>query len=159
MVRQTYKANRGDLFSIPIDESRFALGQVVDLWQGTILVVVFTGDHSLLNDALPLAAGCGIDLMAIPFDALLCNGTWQILGNEISNLDRIPRPYFLIGPPEECVVEDFHGKAVRCADGEDLKHLKYRKIMVPIRVQKAAMALHGVGDWEKDFERLKMRQP
>jgi hypothetical protein len=148
----------GDIFQISIDEERFVLGQVIDQYKATLLVLVFDKVFPRNSDIIFDFNALSPVLLACTFDALLYNGTWPVVRNDTTDLADLRRPEFLIGPNENCSVEDFHGRTIRKATAHDLEHLGYRTIVSPIRVQKAAQALNGIGEWMDSFDVLKAKR-
>lgn len=145
----------GDIFEIPIGSNKCVLGQIAAMTKSTLLLIVFSKARSPFIGGDYKPENADIELMAITFDALLRNGTWTIVGNETVNLKSLPKPEFLIGLPEHCEVEDFFGNQLRKATDEDMRRLGYRQIIAPIRLQRATEALHGIRDWNADYDSLR----
>jgi hypothetical protein len=151
----------GDIFTVPVDPTRVGYGQIVHAWgrsSGHFYFALFDAvfaraDTVNLDDALknPLA------LLALSMDALLWHGIWQVVGKRDVNLHRLPFPAYKEGryPPGTYVVVDHTGHRSRPATAEEVERLPFRQAVAPIRLQHAFQALHHIGDWRDDYDRLR----
>src|SRR6266571_3133146 len=97
MPRRGIKPRIGDVFEIPIDESRVAYGQIVAERMKSHLMVVFrTACERGANPDLATIVNDDIVFMAESFDAKIWNGDWPILGNVKPDLSRITLPLYKV---------------------------------------------------------------
>lgn len=149
------KAHVGDVFLVPIDESRRGIGQIAGDWKGELYVVIFDAvydgenvDPNSVNSATPLFA-------ALSLDAKIHNGDWRIIGNVTENLDGIPQPVFKVNQDGEVFLESRDRSATRQASSEEAESLRLRTVVAPVRLEKALKAYNGVGDWSIRYDDLR----
>jgi hypothetical protein len=140
----------GDVFSVPLDGERFGLGQVVatygkDAYFFALFEPAFArGEQLDFGEALraPVA------LLALSLDAKVAPGDWVVVGNQ-PVADEVPLPAFkeMVGGPDRVDVVDFSGERRRRARGEEAEWLPNRKIVAPVRLEKALRAKHGLEPW------------
>ncbi|WP_426513202.1 Imm26 family immunity protein [Dactylosporangium sp. McL0621] len=144
---RTQVAVEGDVFRIPLDDTRSVFGQVaakedVDLTFGdALLVVVF--------DALSLDAVDTADILLIAntFDDCLVDGDWPIVERRPVRAD-VPWPVCKASITSVgTFVEDHFGNHFREASPDEARTLKTRTQCSPAMVADAARAAFGVGDW------------
>jgi len=149
----------GDVFEIPLEGDRMALGQVAArLGPGKMpcFLVVFGGfDEGRAADPQSLAKR-EIVLQAISFDVLIKLGRWPLVGHAPPVTDQIEWPEFktMTNSPSTWVVIDLQGAFVRDATRADLRDLPHHTSVAPIRIEKAARALAGLERWDESYDIL-----
>jgi co-chaperonin GroES (HSP10) len=141
----------GDVFSVPIDNDRLGYGQVVDVFEKVLIYCVF---YSHLLTREPKLTPSDILLAGITARAKIENGDWQVVGNEIRNLNDIKRPSFKVMIDERMHIVSFSGQTKRKIEEEEADILTFRNVVAPIRYEKALCAHFGVGDWLQPYDKL-----
>jgi hypothetical protein len=89
------KAKVGDVFLIPLDEDRWAGGQVAGDWEGELYLAVFEERYTRDNaDPRVIVEGKPAFLL-LSLNAWVRN--WPILENLQYNLGEYPQPVFKVG--------------------------------------------------------------
>lgn len=151
------KLNKGDIFTIPISEKSYGIGQILDIpRKDTLIIIVFkdivTNEEVLnLEDILskePVFLGYTVD-------ALFYHKRWRVIKNYINNLLGMPLPYNKIGDYENMYITNYKGEKVRKALKKEFDALMYETHIAPIRFQNALKSLHGIGEWvHEDYDKL-----
>ena len=151
----------GDVFSVPLDGWRLGVGQVVatygrDAYFFALLEPAFARDERL---DLEQALRAPVALLALSLDAKIAAGDWVVLGNQPIP-EGMPLPAFkeMVGGPDRVDVVDFSGKRRRRAEGEEAEWLPNRKIVAPVRLEKALKAKHGLEPWNEAYAALEPSQ-
>lgn len=154
----------GDVFTIPIDESRFGVGQIVGKYlKDAYYVVVYntitaSTDEpativSIVSHADPL-------LLALTFDAKFRAGHWRVVGNaDLPPAIRLPAHKEMVGSPGRVDVVDYSGRRRRPATGNEASTLQNREVVAPVRIEKAARSAFGTSPWEDSYDRLRVTEP
>ncbi|WP_238011865.1 immunity 26/phosphotriesterase HocA family protein [Dactylosporangium sp. AC04546] len=136
-ARRWIRAAEGDVFRVPVDASRSALGQVVAVSGPWVLVVIFDEP----------AFDADILLMALTFDDCLAGGEWPIVERRPVRAD-VPWPVYKMSVTSMgTFVEDHFGNKFREATPEERRTLRSRSQCSPEEVTDAARAAFGVGEW------------
>jgi len=145
----------GDVFLIPVDDSRFGVGQIAGNWKGELYVLVYeeicsqsSADPESVIDAKPLFA-------ALSLDAKIHHGDWPIIGNVTRNLAHIPQPVFKVDQGGQVFLESRDRSISRRASTSEAKCLRLRTVVAPVRLENALKAYYGVGDWNPRYDELK----
>ncbi|MCM3613321.1 ribonuclease E inhibitor RraB [Microbacterium enclense] len=148
----------GDVFLIPVDETRAAVGQVVGIYRE--LSYYF----AVFEDLVPIDAAAAaahrasttdITLLALSFDALLRNGDWRKVSVATVRADvPFPASKVSIGRPDHVVIEDHLGRLIRPVTVEEASRYPYRSTVAPIRVQKAARGINGFIPWDDEWDHM-----
>lgn len=151
----------GDVFSVPLDDRRFGLAQVVatygkDAYFFALFEPAFARDEQL---DLEQALRAPVALLALSLDAKIAAGDWVVLGNQ-PVAEGMPLPAFkeMVGGPDRVDVVDFSGERRRRARGEEAEWLPNRKIVAPVRLEKALKAKHGLEPWNEAYAALEPSQ-
>jgi len=155
MLKKEVKLQKGDIFTIPIDDNRIGYGQIIETREHDFLIVVFDYSESDDNTTdLSAVVKSRKILMGNTLDAKFFNGDWRIVGSVTDNLKEIPLPTYKIGLPGSLQAVSYYGNIVSTADVE-LDDLEYELVSAPIRFEKALQAHFGKGEWdERDNEIL-----
>jgi hypothetical protein len=147
----------GDVFSVPIDGDRVGVGQIVGTY----------GEHAYyfaIFDAVS-AVGVPVDLdravrervvfLALSLDAKFAVGDWAVIGSRAVR-DDMPLPAFkeMVGGPERIDVVDYSGRRRRPAAAAESELLPNRKVVAPVRLEKALRAKHGLQPWTEAYSDL-----
>lgn len=151
----THKARVGDVFLVPVDESRFGVGQIAGDWKGELYVIIYEGilsggvpDPEDVNSAKPLFA-------ALSMDAKIHHGDWPIIGNVTKNLERIPQPVFKVDQGGQVFLESRDRSISRPASIAEAERLRLRTVVAPVRLENALKAHSGLGEWNSRYDELR----
>ena len=127
--------------------------QVLDRSGEQLLVVVARGDH--LADEVPAEVSeCDVALLGITLDALFVHRQWLVVATSIEPR-AIPYPTFNIATrPNEWVKESFPGEQLGTISTEEASKLPFRKVVAPVRIDRATKALHGHLPWQAHYDDL-----
>ncbi|QCR43363.1 hypothetical protein C1N91_07200 [Curtobacterium sp. SGAir0471] len=160
-AKSVYDVAIGDVFTIPVDDQRRSVGQVLGEYKSALYVIVFDQifgadqDPSLqledLTGSQPLFA-------RLIFDSRFRPGMWEIIGHAAADSERY-LPAFTYGAAEldGVKITDFSGSRVRRASGPESKEVPRRAIDSPLILEKAIQAHHGIGRWLPAFEEVRYR--
>lgn len=155
------KLRAGDVFRVPIDDDRLGFGQIAASWGesgGHYYFAIFDGVY--LRDETPeldAIVSAPLLLLALSMDALLFHEHWQLVGHRDFDETAIPWPAYKEGvsPPGTFDVVDHTGQRRRRATDDEAERLPFRKVVAPIRVEKALRALHGEEPWVEAYDELR----
>lgn len=149
------KAKIGDVFLLPIDGSRFGIGQIAGDWKGELYVVIYDAvyasgevDPKNVLSEEPLFA-------ALSLDAKIHHGDWRIIGNVTENLDGFPQPVFKVDHDGKVFLISRDRSVFRPASDLEAGALRLRTVVAPVRLENALKALHGIGDWNPRYDELR----
>ncbi len=144
----------GDVFLIPLDGSRYGIGQLAGEWKGELYVVVYEKVVSI--GASPADVdNSPLQFAALTLDAKIYHGDWLIIGNRKDNIESIPQPWFKVGVEGQTFVEARDRSVIRPATAEEATALRLRTVVAPVRLEKALKASHGIGEWQARFDELR----
>ena len=152
----------GDVFSLPIDESRVGYGQVVSRWGdsgGHYYFLIFGGAHEVSESPdIDQIVREPPALLALSLDALLVHDHWKVVDHREVVDAAIPWPTYKEGaaPAGAFDVVDHAGQIRRRATTKEIADLPFRKVVAPIRLEKALKSLHGIGPWLDDYGELRL---
>lgn len=143
----------GDVFLVPLGPDRSAAGQVVARYGDAYYFAVFERSHALSGPPEPAdAVRDHVSLLALSLDARVRDGTWTVIGNvPVSGDIRLPVYREAIGSPDQADVVDHTGTLRRRASVAEASALPTRKIVAPIRLERAARAKAGLEPWQDGY--------
>ena len=158
--RRKYKITpprKGDVFTIPLDDGRVHLGQVIAFERFDLLfyIVVFdlvtTPERAagLVDRALasrPILAGQTTEALFRP-------GGWKVVGNRPSEAARF-LPAYKMDTPQGIFVKDFLATRQRPATPEEAEHLPPEHSTSPMAFQMALNSFHGLADHLDYFDTM-----
>jgi len=148
------KTRVGDVFEIPIDDSRVGFGQIIARRMSSYLMVVFKTAHPRgVRPPVQDIVGDEPAFLAETLDAKIWNGDWPVVGNAVPNASRVPLPVYkvTIGSIDNWQVESYDGARHRPAKPWELDSLQPRTVVAAIRLQKALQAIHGAAPWSENY--------
>lgn len=149
------KPKVGDVFLIPVDESRRGIGQVVGDWKGELYVVIFRSVHNS-EDVDPESIASEVPLLAaLSLDAKIYNGDWKVIGNFRGNIERIPQPTYKVNQDGKVFLESRDRTISRPASPSESEALRFRTVVAPVRLERALKAICGIGEWNEKFDELR----
>jgi hypothetical protein len=154
-------AHVGDVFAIPIDDDRVGFGYVVGEHPGLDLHVAVFGAAHARDSTPPLEeiVKQGPAFLAHTTDTMIRYGRWWTVGNVEPAAERWPVPAYRMhhgGPHSDEQIWDYELERHRAPrDAEELERALRPISYAPQKFQRALQALHGIGDWEDEFEELR----
>src|SRR5689334_3915926 len=111
----------GDVFLIPLERDKSAVGQVITVRYSNLYVAIFGREISRLHDDLVPVVWERPIFLTLTLDAKLFHGHWQIVGNFVDNLESFPRPAFKVGLADGVHIESLDAKSTRKASEIDIQ--------------------------------------
>jgi hypothetical protein len=151
----------GDVFIVPLPDGRAALGQIVgtygkDAYYFAVFERVYTADAA--PDRAREALAGPVRLLALSMDAKLHVGDWSVVGHgPVSEAVELPAYKEAVGRPGEYDVVDFSGARRRTATRGEVAALPNRKVVAPVRIEKALRASLGLEPWSEAYDELRPR--
>lgn len=147
----------GDVFLIPLDDERSGAGQVVgrygdDAYYFALYYRTYPNTQrpeasAVLNDE--------IAILGLSMDARFSDGTWTVIGNQPVS-DDVPLPAYResVGAPDRVDIVDYSGKVRRRSSPSEANSLRTRKVVAPIRLERALRARAGLEPWLDAYAEL-----
>lgn len=151
----------GDVFTIPCGDGRVGVGQVVARYgKDAYFLAVF---ESVVLAADPservseVLAG-PVQLLALSLDAKFHAGDWKIIGRAPVR-EEMPLPAYkeAVTSGDHVDVVDYTGSRRRRATKEEVDRLPNRKVVAPVRLERALRAGLGLEPWLDAFNELRPR--
>ena len=93
--------------------------------------------------------------LALSLDAKLAAGHWTLVGHRpVSKTMPLPAFKEAVGGPDRIDVVDYSGEHRRPAQGAEAELLPNRKVVAPVRLEKALRAKHGLEPWTEAYSDL-----
>lgn len=150
------KLKLGDVFTVPIDDSRAGVGQIVATdppseYYFAIFDAVVPAGSTDIDDALTQR----VLFLQLSLDAKLYHRHWTVVAHRPVAAD-MPLPAFkeYYGTPDRVDVVDYSGRLRRPATEAETELLPYRKTVAPVRLEKALRAKHGLEPWHEAYADL-----
>ncbi len=148
----------GDVFTIPIDQDRLALGQIVGKYgRHAYYLAVFDAEvaSGAPQPVGPVAAGGRVVFLALALDAKFYVGDWVVVGKAPVRSD-IPLPAYkeAVGTFDHIDVVDYSGEGRRRATASEAQVLPNRTIIAPVCLEDAVRARAGLEPWADEYARL-----
>lgn len=151
--RRKYKITpprKGDVFTIPLDDGRVHLGQVIAFERFDLLFYIVVFD--LVTTPERALASCPI-LAGQTMDALFKAGGWKVVGNRPSDAARF-LPAYKRDTPRGIFVKDFLTTRQRPATPEEAERLPPEHSTSPMTFQMALNSFHGLADHLDYFDTM-----
>ena len=156
-----FNLNAGDVFSIPIDDSRVGVGQVVAAYtevgmRDAYYLAIFDSiapDPASIDVVQALQAR--VIFLALSFDAKLHAGHWSLVGNRPVAED-MPLPAWreVFTTEGRVDVVDYSGRRRRLAQDSEAELLQDITFVAPARLEKALRAKLGLEPWQERYTEL-----
>jgi len=157
-----YPVSVGDVFTIPVDDRRRVIGQVVGEYRSAFYVLVFdriVEDAGSASDHIHELADDEPVFARMVFDARFRPGMWEIVGHSADDLaSRLPAFAYGSGDLDGVKITDFHGTTVRPASSDEASRIPRLAIDSPLILEKAVQAHFGAGPRNPAFEELQYRR-
>lgn len=150
----------GDVFTMPLDEARMGVGQLLLGRAGVYYTAIF--DLTVPAHTPPelhITTDAPIALLATTMDARIHHGYWHVFGNAAPNLARIPQPPHKVDLMTNggmvSHIESFDKSHHRAATPDELAALEPEFSVSPMMLGCAFRALHGIEQWLPHYNRLR----
>lgn len=156
MVRRA-RLHGGDVFSVPLGDGRCGVGQVVGRYGKDAYFFAMFDVASRCTDPLDIDAAMRsrVLFLALSFDAKLAVGHWTVVDNRpVSCGNLLPAYKEAVGTAHEIDVVDYSGERRRKATSAEAEILPNRKIVAPVRLEKALKAKFGLEPWDEIYSDL-----
>jgi hypothetical protein len=151
------KLKVGDIFTIPIDENRNGIGQILSIPnKDSFIIIIFDliREKGLLLENLDLNS-CNIVFLGYTLDAKLYHKHWLIIGNSNENISSVYLPYYKLGtPPDDIFITNYKGERIRKALLNEFEKLNYQSVVAPVRYETALKAHFNLAEWEDRYNDL-----
>jgi hypothetical protein len=145
----------GDVFLIPVANDEHAYAQIVDKWERTFLVVVFSATDRNAP-SIEVALTRDLILAGTVFDAKLANGDWPIVGSRPPRA--ITEPWFVEGHNSlrgGLILTNLDFSVRRPVTSAEVSGHHPRHMSGPMLLQLAATAACGRIAWRSDFDHFR----
>jgi hypothetical protein len=140
---------------IPVQDSKYAIGQVLNIRHGGELYIAvwrdLVGEGEFKRESLLHSSPW---LGALTLDALIWHGRWPKIDNYTDNMGEIPRPYFKLNDSGVYNIVDIDLEPIREVKSGEMDQLINKTTVAPIVVQDAVQAWFGIGDWNRNDDKL-----
>jgi Immunity protein 26 len=148
------KVKVGDVFLVPLDKLSSAGGIVISNRKGELYVAVFQERFDANeSDTKKIVNGTPL-FLTLTLDAKLWHGHWPIIGNELKNTAKFPRPAFKIQFNEKGYIESLDMGIQRLASENELSILRFRKVSSPAILDDAVKGKFGIVEWNPHYDSL-----
>ena len=152
----TERPRVGEVFTVPIDEDRAGVGQIVaEYGKGAYYFAIFDTLVSRPEDRLEVSRALTgpIRFLALSLDAKLHAGHWSIVDRQPVRND-LPLPAYkeAVTTHDPFDVVDFSGTRRRRASRDEVERLRNRVIVAPARLERALRASVGLEPWLPAFD-------
>ncbi|WP_336719161.1 Imm26 family immunity protein [Chryseobacterium mucoviscidosis] len=157
-MAKRFKLKIGDVFTIPIDNNEFGIGQIVYMpsHKHNFIMIVFDKKYNLKEDVdFDSLKDLKILFLGYTVDAKLYHKHWEIIGNNLANLSSVKFPFYKLGLPNDDYPDgarlvDHEGNVLASIDKYTFENLSYESEVAPIRFQNALKAHFGMQEWISD---------
>jgi len=143
----------GDVFLIPLDADRLAVGQVVR--GGTLELYVVIYEKIVRSaDPVPELKGEKVLFATLTIARKLLDGDWPVVGSQPGNLDDLPMPWFRLEEAGKTYAQSLDRTLVRNVDEATSVRLRDRNLVAPARIEQALRARQPWGKWLAHYDEL-----
>jgi Immunity protein 26 len=162
-MAKRFKLKEGDIFTIPIDNNEFGLGQIVYMpsHKHNFIMIVFDKRYKAKEEILINSIEeFKILFLGYTVDAKLYNKDWVIVGNNNANLSNVKLPVFKLGLPNDDYPDgarlvNYKGDIIGNIGRDIFDKLTYQFEVGPVRFQNALKAYYGLQDWiPEDYDKI-----
>ena len=152
----TRKPEVGDVFTIPTGDGRAGVGQVVATYgKDAYFFAIFDGAVPLdeAGDRAREIASNPVRFIALSLDAKIHAGHWTVVAQAPVD-PSVPLPAYkeAVGVPPRYEIVDYSGKRRRPATTAEVDAVPNRKVVAPVRLERALKATLGIEPWLDAFD-------
>ena len=149
----------GDVYAVPMGDERFGLTQVVATYGRDayyFAVFGFPTSSEALSEPFDEVLTAPVLFLALSPDAKVHAGHWTFLGNAPVRGD-VPLPAYKesVGTADHVDVVDYSGTRRRRASRQEVELLANRKVVAPVRLERALRASLGLEPWVEVYDELR----
>jgi hypothetical protein len=150
----------GDVFTIPVGDSRAGIGQVVATYgKDAYFLAVFervVAEDDISSVITDVLSDTAVQFLALSLDAKFHIGHWPIVGHAPVRTN-VPLPAYkeAVTTADHIDVVDYSGTRRRRATKEEAALLPNRKVVAPVRLERALRASLGLEPWLEAFDDLR----
>ncbi|GAA4462075.1 hypothetical protein GCM10023093_07940 [Nemorincola caseinilytica] len=152
------KLKEGDLFTLRVSDSNYAIGQIrCILNKESLTVVIFKGLQGITSPIDPKEIiKNDVLFFANTFDAKFYHKHWIVFANIQTNLEGIRLPVYKLGTDDMPQYEDFFQNPLPSTAIKSFEKdkISYRNYVAPVRVEKAVKAYYNLEEWNTDYDKL-----
>ncbi|WP_160140288.1 Imm26 family immunity protein [Chryseobacterium sp. c4a] len=157
-MAKRFKLNEGDIFTIPLKNNEFGLGQIINFprTSDAFIIVLFNKKISESDtfDSIKIE-DLEIIFLGYTFDAKLYYNDWQIIGNYKDNIQSIFLPFFKLGTIDDASLVNYRSKVLKRINESQFNKLTYKTEIAPIRYENALNAYFGLQEWiSEDYDKI-----
>ncbi len=155
----TSRPTVGDVFIVPTGDGRAAVGQVVGSYGRHAYYFAIFDFILPLEDAVRRASEAltaPLLLLGLSLDAKIHSGEWTVVARAPVDA-ALPLPAYKesVGDPPRVDVVDYSGQRRRTATAAEAEWLPNRKVVAPVRLERALKAQLGLEPWLDAFNELR----
>lgn len=148
----------GDVFTIPTRDGRAGVGQVVATYgKDAYFFAIFDGAVPLdeAGDRAREITSNPVRLIALSLDAKIHAGHWTVVARAPVD-PSVPLPAYkeAVGVPPRYEIVDYSGERRRPATTAEVDAIPNRKIVAPVRLERALKATLGIEPWLDAFDEM-----
>lgn len=157
------KPKVGDVFAIPVGDGRFGFTQVVATYGGDgyyfAVFGVSTDGEGLMEQVDEALAG-PLQFLALSLDAKVHAGHWEFLCHAAVP-ENLPLPAYKesVSSHDHVDVVDYSGTRRRRATRDEATWMPNRKVVAPVRLERALRASLGLEPWIAAYDELRPLGP
>ncbi|MGE8513543.1 MAG: Imm26 family immunity protein [Chryseobacterium culicis] len=162
-MAKRFKLNVGDVFTIPLENDEFGIGQIVYMpnHKHNFIMIVFDKKYNLKEEVdLNGLQDLKILFLGYTVDAKLYHKDWEIIGNNLSNLSSVKFPCYKLGLPNDDYPDgarlvNYKGNVIANINKSQFDKLSFQSEVGPIRFEKALKAHFGLQEWiTEDYDKI-----
>ncbi|KPH13341.1 Imm26 family immunity protein [Chryseobacterium sp. ERMR1:04] len=150
-MAKRFKLSEGDIFTIPLGNGEFGIGQIVCFPRTKDVFIMIVYDYRAKKydeNNIMLALKSSILFLGYSTEARLYHKMWEIIENSTKNLDEVKMPYHRLGtPPEEIYLTNYKNERIKAINEKEFQRLEYLTSYAPIRFENALKAHFGLQEW------------
>lgn len=143
-LNKKFKICVGTVIAIPIDNKRFAYGQIIADTKPECYIIFdyISNEYPDINELVSKK----IIMLTYTVGTFIENGDWIIIGN-VEPSGNIVIPEYIVDTLDGVMVVDCRRNIIRKASESDMTLLGTHKSVSPKVLDMAVKAKHGVGEW------------
>jgi len=150
--RKRVSLKEGDVFEFTVADGRLGYGVIV--LGGMVPYVVILKNLWQSRPLLSELAEDEIALVGTTMDALVYHGRWVVVYSGFPIPTDVPFPNWRVQIDGVERTTDFEGERYWAMRPEEVGLLDYKFSRSPIAYQDALEAIHGLGEWREDYEKI-----
>lgn len=167
-IAKTPAANKesvepGAVVVVPLKDGRLGVGQIVAIydedWQYYAMFASAYRPDAL--PSLPELVADDVAMLGLSMDWRISEGAWKVVGTTPALSLTLPTYKVSILDYDQGLdgfyIESADGQLGRAVTDEEAEALAYREMLIPMMIEDALNAFHGLGSWEPWMDQLRYR--